>query len=380
VRVKATFEGTPTWQERHISAQNAFNSQNMLNAHFGLGDAPTVDSLVVQWPSGQVSVLTGVSTNQFLDMEEDVPAGFLRASFVADSLFSVNAESLTVQFTNLSVADPGQPITLYSWDFENDGSIDNQIKELSWSYTKPGTYSVSLVITNGTSSDTLVAEDYITIVGPVAFPFVNTEQLNLGAFDANVQRADTSFTVFNYGRAADSINVSIDTANVSPAGAMTVSPSIFALAPGDSQLVMVSVFPSQLNTPYPFLYNPNVLIDSHLGYGTTHFEKPVSFRVTGTVDVGEEDGTVPAEFALGQNYPNPFNPTTRIRYQLPVAGDVRLTVYDVLGSEVAVLVDEKKGAGYHTAEFNADGLASGLYLYELTAGTFVQTRKMLLVR
>jgi cyanophycinase-like exopeptidase len=89
---------------------------------------------------------------------------------------------------------------------------------------------------------------------------------------------------------------------------------------------------------------------------------------------------LPASYSLLQNYPNPFNPATVIPYELPASGDVRLTVYDMLGREVAVLVNERRGPGRYEAVFHAAELASGVYLYRLTAGGFVQTRRMALVR
>jgi mono/diheme cytochrome c family protein len=106
-----------------------------------------------------------------------------------------------------------------------------------------------------------------------------------------------------------------------------------------------------------------------------------------TADVAE-GGSTPREFAVFQNYPNPFNPTTVISYQLPAlsgvegsaVSEVRLVVYDVLGNEIAVLVNERKPAGRYSATFDAHGLASGTYLYRLTAGRFSQARKLLLVR
>jgi endo-1,4-beta-xylanase len=91
-------------------------------------------------------------------------------------------------------------------------------------------------------------------------------------------------------------------------------------------------------------------------------------------------GNAPTSFALNQNYPNPFNPTTVVRWQLPVASKVRLAVYDMLGREVAVLVHELQTPGPHSVTWNASGLASGTYIYRVTAATFVDSKTMLLVR
>ena len=76
---------------------------------------------------------------------------------------------------------------------------------------------------------------------------------------------------------------------------------------------------------------------------------------------------MPQEFALGQNAPNPFNPTTIINYQLPVESYVTIKIYNMLGQEVATLVDELQSAGYKTARFNGSELSSGVYFYRMTA-------------
>ncbi len=88
----------------------------------------------------------------------------------------------------------------------------------------------------------------------------------------------------------------------------------------------------------------------------------------------------PRTFELSQNYPNPFNPSTVISYQLPISSEVSLKVYDMLGRELQTLVNTRQDAGRYTVLFNATSLASGLYFYRLQAGTFVETRKMTLVK
>jgi hypothetical protein len=98
-----------------------------------------------------------------------------------------------------------------------------------------------------------------------------------------------------------------------------------------------------------------------------------------TTDV-QRDEAVPRTFELSQNYPNPFNPSTVVRFQLPVISNVRLVVYDILGREVAMLVNERKAAGSYEVQFDGAGLASGVYFYRLQADEFVQTRKLLLLK
>jgi len=90
--------------------------------------------------------------------------------------------------------------------------------------------------------------------------------------------------------------------------------------------------------------------------------------------------TGPKEFKLEQNYPNPFNPITRIQYRVSSTSNVSLKVYDVLGNEVATLVNEEKPAGSYEVEFDAAQLSSGIYFYKLESAGFVQTKKMMLVK
>jgi hypothetical protein len=91
-------------------------------------------------------------------------------------------------------------------------------------------------------------------------------------------------------------------------------------------------------------------------------------------------GNLPYEFALEQNYPNPFNPVTTISYNVPIHTEVNVTVYDMLGRKVATLVNEQQKAGTYQVVFDAAHLTSGVYLYQLQAGSFSATKKMILIR
>jgi hypothetical protein len=110
--------------------------------------------------------------------------------------------------------------------------------------------------------------------------------------------------------------------------------------------------------------------------GTAHYTDPVHVEVPTDV----KDESRPTAFTLEQNYPNPFNPETVVSYRLPAAGYVTLKVYNLLGQEVMTLVDEEQQPGTKSVKLNANGLASGVYLYRLTAGAFRQTKVLTLVK
>ena len=99
------------------------------------------------------------------------------------------------------------------------------------------------------------------------------------------------------------------------------------------------------------------------------------------IDAIEEDlAEIPKVFALYQNFPNPFNPATTIRYDVPKATHVTIKVYDILGREVAVLVDKDQTAAAHSILWNAKEFASGVYMYRIIAGDFVSVRKLVLMK
>ncbi len=106
----------------------------------------------------------------------------------------------------------------------------------------------------------------------------------------------------------------------------------------------------------------------------------LALAVTSATSVDGEGSGRPTVFALEQNYPNPFNPTTTIQYALPHRSHVTLTVFNTLGQQVATLVYGDIDAGFHSVQFHASGLASGVYFYRLAAGSYVDTMKLLLIR
>ena len=137
---------------------------------------------------------------------------------------------------------------------------------------------------------------------------------------------------------------------------------------------LAEILPSYGNNSTSVGVDGNQII---LGYGSRGFS---IYQYKGRPTSVQLPNHQPFLFSLNQNYPNPFNPNTVISYQLSVISDVKLVVFDLLGREVATLVNEKKAAGSYTASFDGANLTSGVYLYKLTAGNYSETRKMTLVK
>lgn len=109
--------------------------------------------------------------------------------------------------------------------------------------------------------------------------------------------------------------------------------------------------------------------------GDVHYSEVVSTSTTGVAPV-----LAPREYSLAQNYPNPFNPSTTIRYGLPSRAHVTLTVFNTLGQLVSVLANDEQEAGYHEVRFDGSNLPSGVYFYRMEAGSYIETKKLLLIR
>jgi hypothetical protein len=205
---------------------------------------------------------------------------------------------------------------------------------------------------------------------------VDTRPVDLRAISREVARYDTTFLVTNTGYRADTLAVSLDPVNVVPDTAVMVFPMLFVLAPGESKKVTFRIRPNLL---FPQYYNAQVIVEPMSSFGQSRFEKNYRFEIAVIGSVSIPAGR-PTEFVLCQNFPNPFNPSTVIKCALPQKSHVTLTVYNTLGQQVAVLVNQEQEAGYYDVKFENPGLSSGVYLYRMQAGSFVEVKKLVLVR
>jgi hypothetical protein len=122
----------------------------------------------------------------------------------------------------------------------------------------------------------------------------------------------------------------------------------------------------------------SVIFQNPYDYG---FSRLIIYKIKNkATSVGPKNKEIPSTFKLYQNYPNPFNPSTTISYDLPVRSRVKLSIYNILGQEVATLVNAEQEPGRYSVKFDASGLPSGVYFYTLQTPYFTKTNKMVLVK
>ncbi len=214
---------------------------------------------------------------------------------------------------------------------------------------------------------------------PNALLHFNSTLFNYGDIEASIQRVDTTLYIYNFGTADDSVYASIIYGNLTPDTALEIAPRAFIVAPTDSVGIDFTIYPPKIHPTGFNIFQPKIVIDSRFSVGTTHFEKTMRFHLVGVVDVENETGS-PSDFYLSQNYPNPFNPVTNVKYSIPQSSFVSIKIYDILGNEVATLVNEEKPAGEYEIKFNGNNLSSGVYFYRLETNEFQKTLSMVLMK
>ncbi len=158
------------------------------------------------------------------------------------------------------------------------------------------------------------------------------------------------------------------------------SGSMFAANKENVILISDAEYPVKISWTYDKSVKAKLVVDgeeiSMNNQSSLEITKPVSMLILKF----ESGSFIPTQYALAQNYPNPFNPETKINYALPEPSHVTLKIYDVLGREVATLVDEMQDAGYKSVTFNAENVSSGVYFYKLTAGSYTAVKKLLITK
>ncbi len=279
------------------------------------------------------------------------------------------AYPLQVQFTDLSTNSP----TSWSWDF-GDGVGTSTAQNPSYTYQGAGTYTVSLTATNAYGSDIETKVDYITVTEPTVNSMhvsnITVSRQVRGPFlngNANITIVDQSgspvanATVYGY----------FSFPNTSTKSALTGSDGV-AYIEGDKERASSSDI---------------CFTVTNVTHSTNTYDAAAN-AVTQACEsgwvYGDRTGMVaqatPNDYELSQNYPNPFNPTTEIGFSLPSAGYAQVAVFNVIGQQVAVLADGQYSVGHHIVTWDASGQSSGIYFYRLTTDSYVDTKKMLLLK
>jgi len=402
VKIKASVFGKTFWQIREIHGVNGFRGSDDLRVHFGLGDATVIDSLIVTWPSKQTSIQTNIPVNQFLTIEESIPLGYLKANFKTDKHSGYSP--LEVKFTDISISNETQPVTSWSWDFDGDGKEDSKEKDPVFVYNiyEGRSYSISLTISNGNASNTITRENYISVT-PMFFQNIALAK-NTTASSARSNRYTSNYAIDGVGStrwwsdASDTQWIQIEMDSVYAVGKIN-------LKWGTSYAVQYKILGSKDGSDWFDIkevdngkggteeHNFNQIRTKYLkitadkssgGSGYSIYE----IEVYRPQVVSVENEIIPQGFYLFQNYPNPFNPSTTIKYSIAPPNlpqgkslqHVQLKVYDMLGREVATLVNEEKTAGNYEVKFDGTNLSSGIYLYRLIAGEFNAVGKMMLIK
>ena len=195
----------------------------------------------------------------------------------------------------------------------------------------------------------------------------------------NIQPVDSlRFWLRKFGAYLDHMDIKISTTTPTVA-AMTTTVALLSFSATDSGWIYYQYNIGSMVTPGSNIYiGFRQWVLNALNDGASFSLDLVS--VTGPVGVSNNNNEIPDAYSLSQNYPNPFNPSTVIGYSIPEAGYVKLAVYDALGREMAVPVNEFKPAGKYNVTFDASGLSSGVYFYRLSSGTFTETKRMTLLR
>ncbi len=272
---------------------------------------------------------------------------------------------LNVSFTDLSSGNP----TSWSWTFGDGGNSTAQ--NPSYTYNSIGTYSVSLTATNANGSDGVTKTDYITVSATASDMHVN---------------ANTVTRAVNKKKGRGAATIVIFDSNSQPVANATVFVNFDGPNAGSLSGLTATDGSVSFNTPWKtnpggeWCFEVTNVTHASLAYNsgdnvvTRSCESGPAFKNEGL------NSLMPEAYALQQNYPNPFNPATGISFSLPQSGHVSLTIYNVAGQQVEVLVNGVMNAGYHTVEWDGSSYSSGVYLYRLNTTNFADTKKMVLIK
>jgi photosystem II stability/assembly factor-like uncharacterized protein len=369
------FAGTNTGAYR--STDNGV-SWEQINSNFTYCFAARGADIVASTPTGVM--LSMNNGNTWKDVAPPFPAYFVTAVALIDTnIFAGTLQNGVFRSTYSGT----------SWTPVDSGLVDFQylITALTASGTKlfAGTASGLCLSTNMGNNWSTLAGTGISPLQHINCVTANGSTIFVGMPSAMVRSTDsgTSWQDDNYGFTNDSSGFRASMFSVAVSQSYTfagTTAGVFLSTDNGGIWTAASMgLPDYPRQVFSVTANNSTVFAGTANGVFVSTNNGTSWRSTITGIAGRKEVS-PVGFGLEQNYPNPFNPSTTIRYSLPVKSHVTLTVFNTLGQQVATLVNEGEDAGYHQVRFDGSGLASGVYFYRLQAGTYVETKKLLLLR
>ncbi|MCD6167221.1 VCBS repeat-containing protein, partial [bacterium] len=384
-------------QYREVSGGSGYCTQNSLPVEFGLGKSTLVDSIIIRWPSGIIQDTTNIAANQIITFVEPLfdhdisvvkiiqPTSIITADTLRPIVLIKNNSHRQEHDFGISckIDSSGQTIFRETRQIESLSSLDTMRVTFSlWKPEKGGVYTVSffseLDTDQNNMNDTLWIQVRSLYTHDMCLKRVVTPD-TLILHDSFVPIA----VIQNLGSTEEQYFDVVCKINDSQGiQVYKWTQTIVHLASLDSCLICFDPWvPTEIGI-YEVSYYTQLAGDQNTLNDTLKSETLVLEQFD--VDKGKAV-FVPQSFSLGQNYPNPFNATTEIRFGLPRVSRVIIKVYNLLGDEVCTLVNEEKDAGFYSIYWNGKDdmgreVASGIYIYVMKAGDFVESKKTLLLK
>jgi D-alanyl-D-alanine carboxypeptidase len=304
----------------------------------------------------------------------------IRATVENPQNHSLGVTAFTKDFASGNIQDS---ILLYNDGVHGDGLANDSTWGGMFVPTTVGVYGVSVRTVDGgagTTREVPIATAFAT-AGPAKYVGYRYDESSTETVPAPGVELLLDVGIRNMGNSGLITNV---TARISALDSLVdyASPALLrwgTLFPGDTVYYPSNFADLILGTDRAAGSTASFVLNiSSNGY--QFWRDTIRIVLRGVEGVEGKEKSLPISYALEQNYPNPFNPNTIIKFDLPKSSVVRLSVFDILGREVSVLVNERKDAGVHEFKFDGSNCASGVYFYRIQAGDFVQTRKLLMLR
>ena len=294
--------------------------------------------------------------------------------------FTSTTSGLTADFTDTSTDDDGF-VASWAWDFGDGNTSTDQ--NPSNTYAAAGTYTVSLTVTDDFGDSNIATAD-VTVDDGTTGPTISVFDIRLGKVRAGGSQRQGRATV----TIVDENGSRFEGAEVIGTFSGPIDEQGSEITDRRGRVIIIST-ETFANRDFPSLeFCVNDIIATGFTYDPSGNSDPSYDCGTAAPDIAGNgpnnslglNQDVPESFELGQNYPNPFNPTTLINYTMPESGQVTIKVYNMLGQEMATLIDGVQDAGQHSVTFDAADLPAGVYLYVMQSGAFTQTNKMTLLK